>query len=389
MEVRIRRASLADAPRVTQTFRESRAGSRGLIPPSRHTIDEDEWFVTEVLIRKRETWIAVFPNGDVGAMMTLDGEWLDQLYVNPTVTRSGLGTALLEIAKRERPGGLQLWSFRTNTRAQQFYEKHGFVAVEETDGSRNEDHAPDIRYQWGGLVTLATAQRLAGELVAERYPGELLDLAWDREYTETTTSWVITVNTLRFYMTRLERHRLVPDRFVVVPKDGSAPTVAASIEGEIVDAMSLDDPRLFARLPDRILFQSQPAEVWRQWLPRLRYFHLEVSLPRDDARDTFVARIRCMDEVDAQARLTRIRADDPEVRALFVRSRTWRHGTRTGFLRFDVRGTDNQSQLTAADFERALTLEARFDALGWADDRDDEAPPQQAITRERYPDLFG
>jgi hypothetical protein len=41
-----------------------------------------------------------------------------------------------------------LWTFVTNTGARRFYERHGFVAVETTDGSHNEEAAPDIRFVW-------------------------------------------------------------------------------------------------------------------------------------------------------------------------------------------------------------------------------------------------
>jgi hypothetical protein len=30
--------------------------------------------------------------------------------------------------------------------AQRFYERHGFIAVERTDGSSKKEHEPDIRY---------------------------------------------------------------------------------------------------------------------------------------------------------------------------------------------------------------------------------------------------
>ena len=41
-----------------------------------------------------------------------------------------------------------LWTFEGNHRARRFYEQRGFVAVEFTDGSRNEERTPDVRYQW-------------------------------------------------------------------------------------------------------------------------------------------------------------------------------------------------------------------------------------------------
>jgi len=52
------------------------------------------------------------------------------------------------VAKRERPDGLRLWTFASNTGAQRFYERHGLRLVEETDGSRNEERTPDALYEW-------------------------------------------------------------------------------------------------------------------------------------------------------------------------------------------------------------------------------------------------
>ena len=60
----------------------------------------------------------------------------------------GIGAALLEHAKRERPDGLELWTFVSNAGAQRFYERHGFVEVRRTDGAENEERAPDILYVW-------------------------------------------------------------------------------------------------------------------------------------------------------------------------------------------------------------------------------------------------
>ncbi|MDP9464580.1 MAG: GNAT family N-acetyltransferase, partial [Actinomycetota bacterium] len=44
------------------------------------------------------------------------------------------------------PEGLQLWTFESNDRARRFYERHGFTAVEFTDGAGNEERWPDVRY---------------------------------------------------------------------------------------------------------------------------------------------------------------------------------------------------------------------------------------------------
>ena len=65
------------------------------------------------------------------------------------MTGLGIGSQLVDLAKRVRPDGLQLWTFASNMGAQRFYERHGFVAVRRTDGRENEERAPDILYVWG------------------------------------------------------------------------------------------------------------------------------------------------------------------------------------------------------------------------------------------------
>jgi hypothetical protein len=47
---------------------------------------------------------------------------------------------------------LQLWTFVSNLGAQRFYLRHGFVEVERTDGAANEEHAPDILYEWSAAA---------------------------------------------------------------------------------------------------------------------------------------------------------------------------------------------------------------------------------------------
>jgi len=51
-------------------------------------------------------------------------------------------------AQARRPAGLELWTFQVNDGARRFYERHGFRAVEVTDGAGNEERQPDVRYAW-------------------------------------------------------------------------------------------------------------------------------------------------------------------------------------------------------------------------------------------------
>jgi len=96
-------------------------------------------------VSSRDLWVA--SGTEILAMMVLDGHWVDQLYVDPTWTGRGIGSRLLAEAKALHPDRLDLWTFQSNTMARRFYERHGFVACEMTDGS-NEEGAPDVHYLW-------------------------------------------------------------------------------------------------------------------------------------------------------------------------------------------------------------------------------------------------
>ena len=101
------------------------------------------------MLAKSDVWVA-----DVGsrivAMMALDGDLIDQLYVLPECQGQGIGDRLLAEAKRQRPRRLRLYTFQSNVRARQFYEARGFAPIQFGDGSSNEERAPDVLYEWTG-----------------------------------------------------------------------------------------------------------------------------------------------------------------------------------------------------------------------------------------------
>jgi GNAT superfamily N-acetyltransferase len=145
MDVAIRLADASDAGSAAGLWLRAREAALGAIPAPIHSDDEvHEWFATYVT-PKLDLWMAESGTKAVG-ILVLDGEWIDQLYVDPAYLGRGIGTRLLGVAKRERPGLLRLWTFVSNERAQRFYERHGFVEIERTDGSHNEERAPDIQY---------------------------------------------------------------------------------------------------------------------------------------------------------------------------------------------------------------------------------------------------
>ncbi len=126
----------------------SRHADGAQLPPAIHTAEQVATWFAEVLLPDAQTWIAL-DDGRIVAVLTLDGDDLDQLYVDPDAAGRGVGSTLVDLAKDLRPGGLALWTFQTNTRAQSFYRSHGFTEVRRTNGATNEERAPDVRMTWG------------------------------------------------------------------------------------------------------------------------------------------------------------------------------------------------------------------------------------------------
>jgi len=111
-----------------------------------HTPEEDRWFYRERVFTGCQVHGA-FEGGALTGIIAFRSDWIDQLYVLPEVQGCGVGSELLQVAKRACDC-LQLWTFQRNLRAHRFYEARGFALVEETDGARNEEKEPDARYLW-------------------------------------------------------------------------------------------------------------------------------------------------------------------------------------------------------------------------------------------------
>ncbi|WP_341716305.1 GNAT family N-acetyltransferase [Micromonospora sp. FIMYZ51] len=144
----IRPAEQTDADAITEVFLASRAAAMPYLP-RRYDDEQTRAWITHVVLPGCTTWVAEHPKtGRLLGFAALDSDLLEHLYLRPEARRQGIGTALLEQARRASPGGLRLRVFTRNTEARSFYERHGFRPVDENDGSRNEENEPDLTYAW-------------------------------------------------------------------------------------------------------------------------------------------------------------------------------------------------------------------------------------------------
>ena len=112
--------------------------------PVLHTPDEDLTFVGNQVLPHQAVTVAEAGENAVG-FIAVEGEWIEQLYLDPAFTGGGIGSRLLAQAGETMPVA-RLYCFQANSGARRFYERHGFQAEVFGDGSGNEEGLPDILY---------------------------------------------------------------------------------------------------------------------------------------------------------------------------------------------------------------------------------------------------
>lgn len=143
----VREAGAGDAAAIAHVHVASREATMPYLPPRRRSDAEVEAWVRDVVLPGSAVWVAEVDGEVVGYAAVEDGT-LDALYLLAGVRRRGMGTLLLERAKRASPGGLRLFVFQKNTAARAFYERHGFTVTDTNDGSRNMEREPDMTMRW-------------------------------------------------------------------------------------------------------------------------------------------------------------------------------------------------------------------------------------------------
>jgi len=128
--------------------------------PDVHTPEEDEQYWRMHLLPNCAILGATMGSRLVGVIAYGD-DWIEQLYVLPDFQGMGIGSSLLGCAKKEMDE-IRLWTFQRNAGARAFYERHGFAAEEETDGTDNEEKEPDVLYHWRRLADVIPAPQPFG-----------------------------------------------------------------------------------------------------------------------------------------------------------------------------------------------------------------------------------
>jgi GNAT superfamily N-acetyltransferase/chorismate mutase len=165
-DLQIRPATEGDVEALASVMvRARRAAAPEMPPPVRPDIDTAPWLRDEMARPGSETWVAEDDGTVLGFALAQPG-WLDLLYVAPEHTGAGVGSTLLEVVKHARPHGFALWVFESNRSARDFYRSHGLVELERTDGSGNEERAPDVRMAWLGHDPVSSLRRQVDEVDA-------------------------------------------------------------------------------------------------------------------------------------------------------------------------------------------------------------------------------
>jgi GNAT superfamily N-acetyltransferase/chorismate mutase len=170
-DLELRPATADDLPAVADLLIRAREAAYPAMPHGIHPPDDVRAWVSSWDFATHSVWLASADS--LLGYARFDDIWLDDLYVDPAAQGTGVGSALLDLVKAQRPTGFCLWVFESNEPARAFYRARGLVDLERTDGSANQEKAPDVRMAWPGTDPLAFFRSLIDSVDAEL--GDLLN----------------------------------------------------------------------------------------------------------------------------------------------------------------------------------------------------------------------
>ena len=127
--------------------RSQRAAYTWFREDQRHPLDDAIAFFKDSICQRCEVYVAVDENQRILGVLALEGDFLDHLFIDPDFWAAGIGSALLDHAKRLRPAQLTLVTLQRNERARRFYESRGFM-VTKLGVSPPPENEPDVHYEW-------------------------------------------------------------------------------------------------------------------------------------------------------------------------------------------------------------------------------------------------
>lgn len=152
MRTILRNATSDDSARLAEIYLASR---KLYLPyaPLAHTDDEVRRWIMSQLIPTGNVTVIMTDGSVVGFLATsrdYSYGWIDHLYIDPSRVGAGLGSVLIDEAKRILGAPIRLYTFQSNEDARRLYRRHGFREIEFSDGASNEEKVPDVLLEWSG-----------------------------------------------------------------------------------------------------------------------------------------------------------------------------------------------------------------------------------------------
>lgn len=130
---------------LVKMWRDSFERGVGVLDP--HPLEDQVQFLDEKLSREfRVDVVLESSTSKVIGFMASKPDFISQIYVHVDHQKQGIGSVLMNLAKRQSIGRIRLFTFKSNENAQRFYKKHGFRIVK--FGFENELGLEDIEYEW-------------------------------------------------------------------------------------------------------------------------------------------------------------------------------------------------------------------------------------------------
>ncbi len=134
---------IEQADELVSMWRASFEHGVGIVDPN--PIAEQRDYFLSTVVPNNTVAVAMLDDRIVG-FVAASCESIAQLYVHVGYHRKGIGSLLLDWAKRHSRGTLWLHTFECNMVARRFYEGHGFEVVER--GFEEMWQLPDVKYSW-------------------------------------------------------------------------------------------------------------------------------------------------------------------------------------------------------------------------------------------------